>query len=102
MFITVVKPHYRLDTRGCFHLVTRRGEFVFASMFLGDPATPREARQAGCPDEAKDGQGDIEQDKRTDLEAAIQGLRPKRERKSIKYKTTRVFEVFNGARAVGA
>ena len=35
MFITVVKPHYRLDTKGRFYFVTRKGELVFAGMFLG-------------------------------------------------------------------
>jgi hypothetical protein len=75
MFITVVKPHYRLDTEGRFHLVTRKGEFVFA----GD----RIAEKAG-------------------LEAAIQGLRDKLERKSSKNKTRRVLRLFSGAGAVGA
>ena len=76
MFITVVKPHYRLDTKGRFYLVTRKGEFVFAGMFLGGLAARREARQAGCPDEAEDGQGDIKRDQAAEkagLEAAIQG-----------------------------
>jgi hypothetical protein len=36
------------------------------------------------------------------LEAAIQGLRRKLEKKSIKYKMRRVFAVFNGAQAAGA
>lgn len=36
------------------------------------------------------------------LEATIQGLRRKLERKSIKYKMRRVFGAFNGARAAGA
>jgi hypothetical protein len=105
MFITVVKPHYRLDTEGRFHLVTRKGEFVFAGAFLGGLATRREAREAGCPDEAKDGQGDIEQDRiaeKAGLEAAIQGLRDKLERKSSKNKTRRVLRLFSGAGAVGA
>ena len=34
MFVTVVKPHYRLDTKGRFYFVTRKGELVFSGMFL--------------------------------------------------------------------
>ena len=105
MFITVVKPHYRLDTKGRFHFVTRKGELVFAGMFLGDLAARREARQAGCPDEAEDGQGAIKQDRvaeKAGFEATIQGLRDKIERKSSKNKMRRVLRLFNSAGAVGA
>ena len=105
MFITVVKPHYRLDTKGRFYLVTRKGEFVFAGMFLGGLAARREARQAGCSDKAEDGHGDVEPDRigeKAGLEAAIQGLRHKLERKSSKNKMRRVLRLFNGAGAVGA
>ncbi len=105
MFITVVKPHYRLDTNGRFHLVTRKGELVFAGMFLGGLAARREARQAGCPDEAEDGQGDIKRDQAAEkagLEAAIQGLRHKLERKPSKNNMRRALRLFNGAGAVGA
>ena len=63
MFVTVVKPHYRLDTKGRFYFVTRKGELVFSGMFLGGLAARREARQAGCPDEAEDGQGAVKQDR---------------------------------------
>ena len=105
MFITVVKPHYRLDTKGRFHFVTRKGELVFSGMFLGGLAARREARQAGCPDEAEDGHGAVKQDRvaeKAGFEAAIQGLRDKLERKSSKNKMRRVLRLFNGAGAVGA
>jgi hypothetical protein len=102
MFITVVKPHYRLDTEGCFYLVTRRGEFVFAGKLPGRPATRRDAELAACRDEAKESRGEMTQEKRAELEVAIQAIRPKRQRKSIKYKMTRVFGAFNGLWAVGA
>ncbi len=98
MFITVVKPHYRLDTKGRFYLVTRRGEFVFAGIILG-LAAREEAGQAGRPEQAQDGQGDIKQDQiavRAGLEAGIQGLRHKLERKPINHNTRRAL------RAVGA
>lgn len=74
MFITVVKPHYRLDSKGRFYFITRKGELVFAGMFLGGLAARREARQAGCRDEAEDGQGAIKQDRvaeKAGFEAAI-------------------------------
>jgi hypothetical protein len=105
MFITVVKPHYRLDTGGRFHLVTRKGEFVFAGAFLRGLAARREAREAGCPDQAEAGHGDIEQDRiaeKAGFEAAIQGLRDTLERKSSKNKMRRVLRLLNGAGAVGA
>ena len=50
MFITVVKPHYRLDSKGRFYFVTRKGELVFAGMFLGGLAA-RESRRSRRPRE---------------------------------------------------
>jgi hypothetical protein len=43
MFITVVKPHYRLDTKGRFYFVARKGELVFAGHF---PWRPRGAERS--------------------------------------------------------
>jgi hypothetical protein len=104
MFITVVKPHYRLDSKGRFYFVTRKGELVFAGI-LGGLAARREARQAGCPHEAEDGQGAVKQDRIAEnagFEAAIRGLRDKLERKSSKNQMRRVLRLFNGEAAVGA
>ncbi len=105
MFITVVKPHYRLDSKGRFYFITRKGELVFAGMFLGGLAARREARQAGCRDEAEDGQGAIKQDRvaeKAGFEAAIQGFRDKLDRKSSTNKMRRVLRLFDGEGAVGA
>jgi hypothetical protein len=99
MFISVVKPHYRLDTKGRFYLVTRKGEFVIAGAFLNGLLAARE--QAGLPDEAQDGQGRIKQHRIFEgvgPEAAIHKL----ETKSIKHKIRRTLPFLDGARAVGA
>jgi hypothetical protein len=101
MFISVVKPHYRLDTKGRFYLVTRKGELVIAGAFLSALSALREPRQGGLPDEAQDGHGRIKQHRIFEgvgPEAAIHKL----ERKPIKHKMSRTLPFLDGARAVGA
>jgi hypothetical protein len=91
MFITVVNPHYRLNTTGRFYLVTRKGELVLAGMILS-LAARENAPQAGSPAEVHDGQANVEENRiaeRTGREPAIQALWHKLERKPVNQNTRR-------------